>query len=78
MSGRPQQRVFGVGLAFEAAPDQVSLVVVGLEKGLSAQRSGLIEVGDEIVKVDGVVVEKAPMSLLRERVLGPQVRSTDH
>ncbi|KAJ1496501.1 hypothetical protein T484DRAFT_1759854, partial [Baffinella frigidus] len=72
MSGRPQQRVFGVGLAFEAAPDQVSLVVVGLEKGLSAQRSGLIEVGDEIVKVDGVVVEKAPMSLLRERVLGPQ------
>ena len=77
--GRPQQtRGFGVGLAFEFAPDQISLVVAGLEPGLSAKKSGLIEEGDEIVKVDGVVVEKAPMSLLRERVLGPQVRAADH
>ena len=76
---RPHQtRGFGVGLAFEFAPDQVSLIVAGLEPGLSAKKSGLIEEGDEIVKVDGVVVEKAPMSLLRERVLGPQVRAADH
>jgi len=68
---KQQPRLFGVGIAFDIVQDH-SQIVSGLEPGLSAQRSGLIEEGDEIVKVDGTVVEKAPMMLLRERILGPQ------
>ena len=62
---------FGVGLAFEIGRDS-SLFVSQLDPSCSAARSGVIQVHDEILKIDGELVEKQSLHLLKSRVLGRQ------
>ncbi|EKX54215.1 hypothetical protein GUITHDRAFT_160841 [Guillardia theta CCMP2712] len=62
---------FGVGLAFEIGRDS-SLFVSQLDPSCSAARSGVIQVHDEILKIDGELVEKQSLNLLKSRVLGRQ------
>jgi hypothetical protein len=59
----------GVGICF-AASDQGCLLIELMESGGPASRSGVCMVGDELLKIDGTVVEKAAVSSIRERMSG--------
>lgn len=59
----------GVGICF-APSDQGCLLIALMESGGPASRSGVCMVGDELLKIDGTVVEKAAVGSIRERVSG--------
>ena len=52
----------GVGLCISEA-EYGCLLILQMETGGSAARSGICIVGDELLKVDDVIVEKAPVVL---------------
>ena len=64
----------GVGLQFEVA-DQGCLLIARMEGGGPAARSGVCMIGDELLKVDGAVVERASLDAVQER-LGGRAGST--
>jgi chromosome segregation ATPase len=59
----------GVGMQF-AVEERGSLLISQMESGGSAARSGVCMSGDELLKVDGAVVERAPLDAVQGRVGG--------
>jgi hypothetical protein len=59
----------GVGMCLTAS-DQGCLIIAQMESGGSASRSGVCMVGDELLKIDGIVVEKAPLGSIPDRIHG--------
>ena len=59
----------GVGLFFTAS-GQGSILIAELENGGPAFRAGVCKIGDELLKIDGTVVEKAPLAAVHDRISG--------
>ena len=59
----------GVGLQF-AVEERGSLLIAQMDSAGSAARSGVCMSGDELLKVDGTVVERAPLDAVQGRVRG--------
>jgi len=62
----------GVGIFFQQDSDTNEVFVKTIVKGGSADRSGVLRVGDVVVRVDHDNVEGQPLSTLRSRILGSQ------
>eukprot|EP00290_Baffinella_frigidus_P008411 CAMPEP_0180137808 /NCGR_PEP_ID=MMETSP0986-20121125/12469_1 /TAXON_ID=697907 /ORGANISM="non described non described, Strain CCMP2293" /LENGTH=410 /DNA_ID=CAMNT_0022079413 /DNA_START=56 /DNA_END=1288 /DNA_ORIENTATION=+ len=62
----------GVGIFFQQDSDTNEVFVKTIVKGGSADRSGVLRVGDVVVRVDHDDVEGQPLSTLRSRILGNQ------
>jgi hypothetical protein len=62
----------GVGIFFQQDSENNEVFVKTIVKGGSADRSGVLRVGDVVVKVDQDNVESQPLSTLRSRILGNQ------
>ena len=62
----------GVGIFFQQDSDTNEIFVKTIVKGGSADRSGVLRVGDVVVQVDQANVEGQPLAMLRSRILGPQ------
>ena len=63
----------GVGIFFQQDSDTNEVFVKTIVKGGAADRSGVLRVGDVVVRVDHDNVEGQPLSSLRSRILGTQV-----
>lgn len=48
----------------------MSLRVSELEPGSSAAISGVVEEGDELLKVNNGIVEKLPLAMLKDKIMG--------
>jgi len=59
----------GVGVDFKCS-EEGCVLIAHMESGGPASRSGVCLVGDELLKVDGKVVEKAPIRSINEAVAG--------
>lgn len=59
----------GVGLQL-AVEERGSLLIAQMERGGEGERSGVCMIGDELLKVDGAVVERAPLDAVQRRVRG--------
>jgi hypothetical protein len=62
----------GVGIFFQQDSDTNEIFVKTIVKGGSADRSGVLRVGDVVVRVDHEGVEGQPLSTLRSQILGAQ------
>ena len=62
----------GVGIFFQQDSDTNEVFVKTIVKGGSADRSGILRVGDVVVRVEHENVEGQPLSTLRTRILGQQ------
>ena len=60
----------GVGVDLTAESDGGCVLIAGMEVGGPASRSGVCMVGDELLKVDGKVVEKAPVRAIQDAICG--------
>jgi hypothetical protein len=67
-----QTGLAGVGIFFQQDSDTNEVFVKTIVKGGSADRSGVIRVGDVVVRIDHENVEGQPLSTLRTRILGAQ------
>eukprot|EP00960_Hanusia_phi_P032426 749846-Hanusia_phi.AAC.5 len=65
----------GVGIFFQQDSDSNEVFVKTIVKGGSADRSGVIRMGDVVVRVDHDNVEGQPLAILRTGILGTQVNS---
>ena len=65
----PRGGQHGVGLSFEKGDDG-ALIVSAVECGGPAARSGVCVEGDELLKVDGTVVEREPVAEATMRIVG--------
>ena len=65
----PRDGQHGVGLSFEVGEDG-ALIVAEIECGGPAARSGVCVEGDELLKVDGTVVEREPIAEATMRIVG--------
>ena len=65
----PRDGQHGVGLSFEMGEDG-ALIVAAVESGGPAARSGVCVEGDELLKVDGTVVERDPIAEATMRIVG--------
>mmetsp|Transcript_27858 Transcript_27858/g.54446 ORF Transcript_27858/g.54446 Transcript_27858/m.54446 type:complete len:200 (+) Transcript_27858:145-744(+) len=61
----------GVGVVFKAGPIGSGPVVKGIVPGGSADLVGGVEVGDELLEIDGGKTEKLPAMELAGRLIGP-------
>uniref|UniRef100_A0A7S4P6I8 PDZ domain-containing protein n=1 Tax=Guillardia theta TaxID=55529 RepID=A0A7S4P6I8_GUITH len=62
----------GVGIFFQQDSDSNEVFVKTIVKGGSADRSGVIRMGDVVVRVDHDNVEGQPLAILRTGILGTQ------
>ena len=62
----------GVGIFFQQDSDTNEVFIKTIVKGGSADRSGVLRVGDVVVRVEHENVEGQPLSILRTRILGAQ------
>ena len=62
----------GVGIFFQQDSETNEVFVKTIVKGGAADRSGVLRVGDVVVRVDHDNVEGQPLSTLRSRILGGQ------